>query len=157
MPLAVLSSNRGDDRLTLSFGARFEWQGQPALEAILKLEGVHFDGDHDHTLDVTIEGLALAVHSLGSLSRELEAWLSLPLEQLESSKLASEHSLALGTGQRLDMIFGDREDTISERHPVLTIGFGAGRLRGQHHFVTDQSCIRLFNDELVLALARAAG
>jgi hypothetical protein len=157
MSQAVLPSNRGDDRLTLSFGSRFEWQGQRVIEAVLQLEGEHFDGDHDHDLRVMIEGLALAERSLASLSSALDTWLSLPLEQLHSGKLRSKHSLSLGARQRLDLTFGEREDTISGRQPVVTVDFAAGRLLGEHHFVTDQSCIRLFNEQLALILAEPAG
>jgi hypothetical protein len=44
--------------------------------------------------------------------------------------------------------FGPRPDTISDLNPVVSITFSAGALQGEFHFVTDQSCLTLFAQEL---------
>jgi hypothetical protein len=54
-------------------------------------------------------------------------------------------------------MFGDRPDTIAGRKPTLTIAFGTTRLKGEHHFVTDPSCLREFADALVSAVRECHG
>jgi hypothetical protein len=34
-------------------------------------------------------------------------------------------------------------------NPVVTIAFSVGALRGEFHFVTDQSCLTLFAQDLI--------
>jgi hypothetical protein len=55
-------------------------------------------------------------------------------------------------GQSIRVRFGPR-DTISKHHPVFSISFSAGALEGEFYFVTDQSCLALFVEELSTELA----
>lgn len=153
---AVLNSNRGSDSLTLELGDRFDWQGEAGVEAVLRLDGQHFDGDHERELRLVVEGFCLRAKALSVLHREVREWLSLPLGQLAVSPLRGTHVLCLNPHQRLDLVFGERHDTIAERHPVVTIAYRAGKLEGEYHFVTDQSCLRLFAESLGRPLSEAS-
>jgi hypothetical protein len=50
--------------------------------------------------------------------------------------------------QTVNVRFGARSDTIQSLNPVVSINFSAGTLHGQFHFVTDQSCLSIFAEEL---------
>jgi hypothetical protein len=148
---ATLSSNDGHDALVLSIGSRVDWRDQPGVEASLSITSRNWDGDHEHPVRVEVPGLCLGVSAVRALHDALAVWVSLPLHELATTKLAGAHALALPPGQRLDFMFGDRPDTIADRRPTVTILFGTTRLTGEHHFVTDPSCLREFADGLVAA------
>ena len=154
---ATLASNDGHDALILSIGSRFDWEDQPGIEASLAIQSHNWDGDHEHPVRVEVPGLCLAASAVRALHDVLAVWVSLPLPQLATTKLAGVHQLALPPGQQLDFTFGDRSDTIAGRKPTVTIAFGTTRLKGEHHFVTDPSCLRAFADALVAALTEVVG
>ena len=154
---AELASNAGDERLVLSFGSRLDWQGEAAFEAEFRLLGRHFDADHEHHVSVVIDGLCLGVKPLCALRDALSRWLTLPLTDLASSVLTGRHELCLGTRQCLQLAFGARTDTISGPNPVMTVLYRAGKLEGEYHLVTDQSCLGLFSEALGRALQTATG
>jgi hypothetical protein len=149
---ATLASNGGHDSLVLSIDSRFDWQGEPGVEASLAITSQNWDGDHEHPVRVLVAGLCLGISAVRALHDVLAVWVSLPLHELATTKLAGTHALALAPGQRLDFVFGDRPDTIADRKPTVTIAFETTRLKGEHHFVTDPSCLREFADTLVAAL-----
>ena len=153
MLVATLVSNRGDHRLTLELDSPSTWRGEPGIETVFRLDARHFDSEHDHDLTTRIESLWISVRSLAALHRDLQSWLDLPLAQLRDTELTGTYSLALLPSQRLDLVFGRRDGTISDGHPTLGIECAAGNLEARFHFVTDQSCLRLFDTQLEKAVA----
>jgi hypothetical protein len=83
-----------------------------------------------------------------ALRDHIARWIRQPLECLIADDLSAEFQLALLPGQSIRIRLGARDDTISDRHPVFTVSFSAGALQGEFHFVTDQSCLALFVEEL---------
>jgi hypothetical protein len=148
----TLASNSGDDKLVLSIASRFDWDGEPGLETSLLVVTRHWDGDHDNEIRLVIPGLCLGIEALRTLHDRLAAWLSRPLAELVTAKLTTDAPLALPPGQRLDVAFGPRADTLDGMNQTVTLLFGTTRLKGDVHFVTDQSCVRLFANGLAGAL-----
>ena len=75
-------------------------------------------------------------------------WLRQPLESLVAEDLNADFQLARLPGQSVRIRFGPRPDTISDLNPVVSITFSAGAMHGEFDFVTDQSCLTLFAQEL---------
>ena len=75
------------------------------------------------------------------------------LDHLIAEDLNGGFELARLPWQSIHIRFGPRSDTVSNLNPVVSITFSAGTLRGEFHFVTDQSCLGLFAQELSIALA----
>jgi hypothetical protein len=65
-----------------------------------------------------------------------------------AEELSGDFRLARLPGQTVSVRFGSRPDTISHLNPVVTVTFSAGALHGEFHFVTDQSCLTLFAQDL---------
>ena len=118
------------------------------MEVHLRIASTHYDGDHDQPSVVSIEGLWLRLGSIQSLAAAIQRWVDQPLEALAGSAFSGHFPLARLEHQSLDLRFGPRADTISGSNPVVTASFSAGPLRGDIHFVTDQSCLRNFAADL---------
>ncbi len=82
------------------------------------------------------------------LRDRVEEWLRLPLQTLDPERLDGEFTFTRLPGQRLTLRFGARQDTVDERKPTVSVFAAAGSLVAEWHFVTDQSCLRLFAQEL---------
>ena len=80
----------------------------------------------------------------------------MPLKQLAVAELLGELELARVPGQRLLLRFGPRDDTVSTRNPVVTVKVSAGSVQAECHFVTDQSCLTLFAQDLSHAMLQGA-
>jgi hypothetical protein len=145
---ATLPSNNGGAQLVVELGAPAEYAHAPGFEASVTLRGQHWDGDHTFPISTSVEGLWLRTADLVALRDHIAQWIRQPLDRLVTDDLTAEFQLARLPGQSILVRFGPRGDTISERHPVFSISFSAGPFHGEFHFVTDQSCLALFVEEL---------
>jgi hypothetical protein len=96
--------------------------------------------------DFTLEmhGLAVPISTLIRLLTIMRTWLTLSLSELRSSNLALDCEMGGLFDQRVALVIGDRADTISSGHPVATMKYVVGRMKGELSFVTDQSCLASF-------------
>jgi hypothetical protein len=86
----------------------------------------------------------------------LDTWLNLPIDQVFHNKFTGAFELGSETRHgRLLLSFGDREGRISGSNPLVSILI-QGAMRAECDFVTDQSCMRLFADDLRSAIAATA-
>lgn len=150
---ATLPSNSGGAQFVIELGAPAEYAHDRGFESSITLRGQHWDGDHTFPFSTSIEGLWLRAADIFALRDHIARWIRQPLELLVAADLSAEFQLARLSGQSIRIRLGPREDTISDRHPVFTISFSAGALQGEFHFVTDQSCLALFVEELSTELA----
>ena len=131
--------------------------GETHGEFELSINGQHWDGDHEHAIRLTSESIFLSCDRLRELASQLQAWLESDdcgrLPFTGESPLADDNANA-----ELNLIFAARPDTILPvDKPVVTVTYRIGRLVGEFSFVTDQSCLRLFADEINRTVATIAG
>ncbi|HEU4714551.1 MAG TPA: hypothetical protein VFS76_23505 [Pyrinomonadaceae bacterium] len=149
---ATLSSNRGEARFVIELGARSEYADDRGFDSCVHLHGSHWNVDHTFPFSVSIDGLWLRAAELTALHDHISRWLHQPLDHLVAADLSAEFQLARLPGQSVHIRFGPRADTISGRHPVVSITYLAGALHGEFYFVTDQSCLGGFVEELSAAV-----
>lgn len=145
---AALPSNNGEAQFVVELGAPAEYAHDSGFDSAIHIRGRHWDGDHTFPFSASIEGLWLRAAGVAALRDHIARWIRQPLERLIVDELNADFQLARLPGQSIRMRFGPREDTVSSRHPVFSISFSAGALQGEFHFVTDQSCLALFAEEL---------
>lgn len=153
---AVLASNRGGASIVLTLHSPADFDGTLGVEASVRIQGEHWDGDHTFPLRVSVENLWLGSAHITVMLTHIQNWIDLPIEQLATTELVGEFALAAHSGQELTLNFGPRVGVIASRNPVVSVQLVAGTLRTQFHFVTDQSCLRLFADNLRSALLACA-
>jgi hypothetical protein len=147
--LATLPSNDGEAQFVIELGAPVEYALETGYESAIHLRGRYWDGgEQTFPLSTSISGLWLSAPSLTSLRDHISQWLRQPLRHLIADDLSAGFELAQLYNQSVHVRFGRRDDTISDMKPVVTIAFLAGALQGEFHFVTDQSCLALFVEEL---------
>jgi len=149
---ATLHSNAGDASLAFAFGPREAYDGDAGFLVSVRIRGQHWDGDHTRELMTVLADLWFRLGDVVRLRDRIATWLRQPLEALDAKSLDGEFRLTRAPGQELLLTFGARADVISDRKPVLTVSFAAGRLQGSFLFVTDQSCLNIFVDELSAAI-----
>jgi hypothetical protein len=145
---ATLPSNNGEAQFVIELRAPAEYAHDSGFESSISLRGWHWDGDHTFPFSTSIEELWLRATDIAALRDHIARWLRQPLDRLIADDLSAEFQLARLPGQSIRVRFGPRDDTISGHHPVFSISFSAGALRGEFHFLTDQSCLALFVEEL---------
>lgn len=148
----TLRSNRGDDEIVLDLGPAEAYGSEAGAVSSFKIRGQHWDGDHDHELFTSVEGLWLRNEDLTAVRDRVAEWVQQPLDRLATSELVGDFELARLPGQSLRLRFGPRPDIESGRNAVLTVSFASGTLRGEFHLVTDPSCLGLFAQGLSSAL-----
>lgn len=153
MMTATLRSNRGLEELAFEFHSIVPYAHEHGFETTIRWAGTHWDGDRTFPQSVSISGLWLAPSGLTALCIHITQWTALPLEMLVPERL--EGTLALGClpGQVVSLSFGSRTDTISGLNPVLSMTLSAGVLQSSFHFITDQSCLSSFAQEVERALS----
>jgi len=151
---AVLRSNSGEDELRIELCAPEEYASDAGFEAHLSIRGTHWDGDHTFPFTASVEGVWLRYADLTALRDHVAQWTAQPLEHLDEATLTRDFELARLPGQRLSIRFGPRDDVVTTLNPTVSVTFSAGALRGGFHFVTDQSCLKMFTDELSVDLPR---
>jgi hypothetical protein len=145
---ANLPSNNGSAQFVIELGAPAEYAHDAGFESSVTLRGRHWDGDHTFPFSTFVEGLWLRAADVVALRDHIARWLRQPLDRVVAEDLSAEFQLARLPGQHICVRFGPQADTIADRHPVFSISFSAGALQGEFHFVTDQSCLALFVEEL---------
>jgi hypothetical protein len=145
---ATLSSNDDEARFVIVFSAPAHYAHDPGFESSIFLRGSHWDGDHTFPFSTSIEGVWLRTADLKALREHITHWLDQPLECLMAKDLSADFRLACLADQDLSVRFRPHPDMTSELNPVVSITFSAGVLQGRFHFVTDQSCLTLFAQEL---------
>jgi len=154
---ATLRSNSGDSNFSIDVISSSEYAHDQGFDASIKLHGLHWDGDHQHPFSTSIDGIWLHGANLAALRQHIVEWLARPIERLTVEDLDAEFELACLPEQRLDVRLGSRQDTISHLNPVVSIEFSAGTIEGQFHFVTDQSCLAIFAQELSFMMQAPVG
>lgn len=149
---ATLSSNSGEGQFVIELGASAEYACDHGFESSVHFRGRHWDGDHTFPFSTSIDGVWLRSADLTALRDHIARWTRRPLDLLTGEDLSSDFELAGLPGQSIRVRFGPRPDTISDLNPVVSITFSAGDLKGEFHFVTDQSCLALFARELSVDL-----
>lgn len=122
--------------------------GETHGEFELNINGQHWDGDHEHAIRITAESIFLSCDRLRELVNRIHGWLN--SDDCGRLPFIGEFPLTNETANaELNLIFAARSDTISsEDKPVVTANYRIGRMTGEFSFVTDQSCLKLFADEV---------
>ena len=152
--LATLPSNRGDSDFSIESVSASESSGERRHDAVIRLRGVHWDGDHTHPFALFLEGIWLRSAAPIALCEHIARWIEQPLERVIASELDAVFELTDERSQHVKIRFGSRSDTISDLNPVVSFGVSAGPLRSECHFVTDQSCLAIFRDELATVIQK---
>ncbi|MEM6280498.1 MAG: hypothetical protein AAF733_13530 [Verrucomicrobiota bacterium] len=149
--MSILRSNKGKSELEIELIPTFDYAHERGWEGKVRVSGSFWDGDHDRPVGSEMEGLWIHAETLRMMQKHLKSWISLPLSELGNAVLQGEFELARIPGQKFLLVFGEREDTINSGHPVVSIELQVGSSHQvKAHFVTDQSCLRLFVEELKL-------
>jgi hypothetical protein len=150
---ATLSSNSGEAQFVVELGAPAEYATNAGFESSIHIRGQCWGRDHPFPFSASVGGLWLRSADLAALRDHIARWTALPLDRLDAGSLIADFELASLPGQSVYVCFGPRPDTISHLNPVISIVFSVDALYGEYHFVTDQSCLSLFAQELSEALA----
>jgi len=145
---ATLRSNSGTSDLSIELISASEYAHDRGFDVSVQLRGSHWDGEHEHPFLTSVEGIWLRLADLAALREHMVQWLNGPLECLIAEHLDAEFELACMCEQKLGVRFGSRQDTISHFNPVVSITLCAGATRNEFHFVSDQSCLGIFAQEL---------
>ena len=146
MPSTLSASN---DLCSLSFDimSPSTYANAPGFDAVLVLQDVHWDGDHEHPISLRVEGLFLCQQELIKMCNSIDAWVELPLDELARTELRAEFHFDVPS-QDILLRFGKREDLISAQNQAITLRIDSGRFSSETSFVTDQYCLRLFSQAL---------
>lgn len=110
-----------------------------------------WDGDDNQFARLSADKIILSGAGLRQLKDDIENWLE--SSRVGTDAFSGEYALAANGYSMLDLIFRHRKDIIaSHDKPVVTIRFRVGRAEGEFCFVSDQSCLRLFTDDLAAAI-----
>lgn len=157
-----LPSNSGREVGRWSVTALHRERGETTLCCDVELEGRFFGeapamGSPHELQDyhLVIHGLYLRRSELSRLVRALRDWLDLPPERLRDHAFEWSGGMGGSSDQHVRLTFGQREDVLSDGHPVATVEFAVGRLSGELSYPTDQSCLRLLVEGVEYALANA--
>ncbi len=102
----TLRSNRGDDEIVLDLGPAEAYGSEAGAVSSFKIRGQHWDGDHDHELFTSVEGLWLRNEDLTAVRDRVAEWVQQPLDRLATSELVGDFELARLPGQSLRLRFG---------------------------------------------------
>jgi hypothetical protein len=152
---AVLRSNSGRDELRFDLRASQEYATDAGFEACVSISGEHWDGDHTFPVATSAEGIWLRCADLLAMREHIVRWTGQSLEQLDPAKLTRVFELARLPGQRVSIRFGPRPDIVPSPNPTVSVTLSAGSLNVDYHFVTDQSCLRMFAEELLAETSRS--
>jgi len=145
---STLRSNSGEAELMFDLVESATYGHDVGFEANVSIRAEHWDGDHAHPVAISAEGLWLRAGDLSELRGHILAWTSQPLDRLIPEQLDGSFELTRLPGQRFSITFGSRTDTIAHLNPVVSIILAAGAFRSAFHFVTDQSCLAIFANEI---------
>ncbi|ANM31619.1 hypothetical protein ABI59_21765 [Acidobacteria bacterium Mor1] len=159
-PSWTLPSNSGRERATWSVTDENEDAGERIYTCRVLLEGSFYgetlsSGEAGPAQDfgLVIHGLQVRHTVLNRLLSHLQEWLELPPAQLRSREL----ELSCGVGglfdQALRLRFGPREDILSGGHPVATLEYVVGRMKGELSFAVALSGLQTMTAELNQVLA----
>jgi hypothetical protein len=143
-----MHSNLGDHLVILEIGAPQPCYDRPGFDLTVRFSSPYWDGDHSHPIDLRFDGFWVDKRALMEMQNFLSDYVNQPLKELGSTILTGEFDLSNKAGN-LSVSFGPRADTIDSRKPVFTSRIKAGYISAEIHFVTDQSCISQFVEELV--------
>ena len=147
-----LNSNLSDESIKLtpiSIGAS-------TSEFELRVEANHWDGDHENSVKLLSESIGLSHEQLETVANKVKNWVH--TGQAAGQPFSGEFELADDNANAsLQLVFGDDEDIISaDDKPVVTVTFVASRFSVQFKFVTDQSCLGIFAQQVLDTLAGIA-
>ena len=145
-----LNSNGGIKGLRFDVTDSLEYEGATVAVCSVRLWHRTYSDVPDEDLEaaLTASSVLVSIPSLSAFRDAVEVWLALPLPDQAVTPLAASVSLRPEwEPSRLDIDIAPRADTIAERHPVATVRYGFGALRGDLAMVVDQSCWRRFCDQ----------
>jgi len=145
---AQLRSNDGESALTLGLEEPSSYATDAGFESSVFIAGQHWDGDHTHPVELSIQGLWLREADLLELRETIRRWLARPLHELTPGSLIGDFQLARLPGQTVLIRFGARSDVDDKRNPIVTVAVAARAFSGEFHFPTDQSCLDAFRRQL---------
>ncbi len=148
MSKVILNSNSGCHRVELGVVSPIAINGLPGFDVLLRVAGQYWDGDHDRDISLHVEGVTLSRSALLQLSDELAGWLQLTVSELAATQLVGEYQLALDRHQSLFLKFGNREQNIADINPAVSIQVAIDRLEANYCFITDHSCLGIFQNGL---------
>jgi hypothetical protein len=151
-----LPSSRGDTTLIIDLGIPTEYKGESGFDASVEVTAMHWAYRGQYPCNVGVKGLWFRKADLMDLNVFIEKWLDLPLVELATTELVGKFELAKVPGDGFCLSFGRREGTISGIHPVISITIKTSALQVELYYVTDQSCLRLFSDELCGAIKKGS-
>lgn len=138
-----LTSNMGDSSFTIEPCATHE--SDIVCDVVLVTSPVV--GDYDLNSTVLTAQLPLSIIRLRCLLGAIDRWLATDVR--DAAALDGKHLLVDHCCGRLDLEFGRRSGLIAAvEKPTVTIRYRIGRSSGELVFVTDQSCLREFADDL---------
>ena len=147
IPTITLHANMSDESLELKVISKMPGK----IDCSVTINARIWDGDHDQSTSLMVDHLVLSASRLCELRKQIEAWLD--SKNVGTVAFSGEYSLAAQGSSRLDLNFGTRMDVIaSGDKPVVTVIFKTGRINGEFCFVTDQSCLKLFAEDVVRAM-----
>jgi hypothetical protein len=145
---ATLKSNDGEAEFRIEFGTPADYATDSGFESSIFLCGQHWDGEHTFPLRSSIEGLWLRSADILALREHILRWIGQPLDRLLVEDLNGDFQLGRLPGQSVRILFGPYGETKSHLNPTVTIRFSAGVLHGEFYFITDQSCLAIFAQQL---------
>jgi hypothetical protein len=145
---AELRSNDGESVLILGLEEPASYATDAGFESGIRIAGRHWDGDHTHQIEASVQGIWLRQGDLLELREAIRNWLVRPLHELTPASLSGEFQLARLPGQSALIRFGPRPDVDDRRNPVATVLLVAGAFSCEFHFPTDQSCLDAFRRQL---------
>ncbi|HET7539505.1 MAG TPA: hypothetical protein VFK05_06530 [Polyangiaceae bacterium] len=118
------------------------------FESSVVIAGQHWDGEHTHPVELSIQGIWVREADLLELRETIRSWLARPLDELTPKFLVGDFQLARLPGQKALIRFGARSDVDDKRNPIVTVSVAARAFSGEFYFPTDQSCLEAFRRQL---------
>jgi hypothetical protein len=151
--VAIIHSNMGDKKISFDFISPYQVNGDSGFHSSISIDSPHWDGDdYVHPIHLKFEDFWISRERLIQMSERLLEWCGLPLNEMAATPLAARFELCRGAYPHITLGFGPREDTIDSRKPVLSVDIKIATIRVETHFVTDQSCLTIFANEVMQAL-----
>ncbi len=146
--IAILNSNNG--KATLSFelkGSSVDTDGK-WLAINIYYSGTTWAISDEQDLNISMSNVKILALSLSQMCNHLDEWVKLPLDIHAKTPLVYSSSFGRTHGEILNIIFGKRDNVISGDKPVLSFVYENGNTKFDSCFVTDQTCIGEFSDNL---------
>jgi hypothetical protein len=151
---ATLASNSGTSAVSIDFGSLSDFDGASGYEATVEMTAAYWSRNKVLLpCKFSAEGLWLATGELMKLHSALLEWLATPFADLRTTEFVGEFELTRRPGENLRLSFEPQKNRLLNCHPALSVAIRNSNFSGQHNFGADQSCLRLFAEELAVCLS----